>query len=67
MPKYIDIKTKASIESQTKKVCFKENKNPNIDMLESLTNSNAKFFSQSNKACATNKNKAIHRTLINLS
>ena len=45
MPKYIDIKTKASIESQTKKVCFKENKNPNIDMLESLTNSNAKFFS----------------------
>ena len=67
MPKHIDeIKTKASIESQTKKVCLNENKTLNYDMLESLRNSTTKFISESNKACATNKNKAIHRTLINL-
>ena len=28
---------------------------------------NHKFFSESDKVCANNKNKAIHRTLINLS
>ena len=46
MPKHIDeIKTKASIESP-KKVCLKENKTLNHDMLESTT----KFISESNKA-----------------
>ena len=68
MPKNIDeIRIKAFIESQTKKVCVRENKNLNYDMLENLRNSTTKFISESNKVCATNKNKAIHRTLINLS
>ena len=37
MPKNIDeIRVKALIESQTKKVCVKENKTLNYDMLENL-------------------------------
>ena len=44
-----------------------KNKTLNYDMQESLINSSTKFISENNKACATNKNKAIHRTLINLS
>ena len=67
MTKYIDeIRIKALIESQTKKVCVRENKTLNYDMLENLRNSTTKFISESNKAYANNKNKAIHRTLVNL-
>ena len=45
MPKNIDeIRIKAFIESQTKKVCVRENKNLNYDMLENLRNSTTKFF-----------------------
>ena len=68
MLKYISKrKTKASNEGQNKKVGIKENWSPDYDMLENLRNSTTKFVSESRKVCDTNKNRAIHKTIIGLS
>ena len=68
LPKTIDeITTKALIENQINNICIKEKKVLNYDTLDSLRNKTVKFISESIKVCSSNKNKAIHKSLLGIS
>ena len=68
LPKTIDeINIKASIKSQIKQITKNENKTLSYDVTEQIRTNTIKFISESKKVCSTRKNKAVHRTLKNLS
>ena len=68
LPKTIDeIVIKASIENQIKQITKNENKTLSYDVIEQIRTNTTKFISESKKVCSTRKNKALHRTLKNLS
>ena len=67
-PKHLDeITTKASIETQIQKIAKMEKKTLDYDTIEEIRITTSKFIAESNKACSTRKNQAIHRTLRRIS